>query len=68
MEFCHLDVWNTSEAASARFDLGGGIALDVRTAEENLQQARLTLARTRVALVQTQIDMQHLTGRLVPDA
>ena len=42
-------------------------ALDVRTAE-NLQRARLTLARTRVALVQTQIDMQHLTGRIVPDA
>ncbi|HVR20149.1 MAG TPA: TolC family protein [Polyangiaceae bacterium] len=56
------------EAARARFELGGGIALDVRTAEENLQRARLTLARTRVALVQTQIDMQHLTGRLVPDA
>jgi hypothetical protein len=31
----------------------GGIALDVRTAEENLQPARLTLARTRVALIQT---------------
>ncbi|HEX6277364.1 MAG TPA: TolC family protein [Polyangiaceae bacterium] len=58
----------THEAAKARFDLGGGIALDVRAAEENLQQARLTLARTRVALVQTQIDMQHLTGRLVPSA
>jgi outer membrane protein TolC len=56
------------EAAKARFELGGGIALDVRTAEENLQQARLTLARTRVALVQTQIEMQHLTGRLVAGA
>jgi outer membrane protein TolC len=54
------------EAAKGRFELGGGIALDVRTAEENLQQARLTLARTRVALVQTQIDMHHLTGSLVP--
>jgi outer membrane protein TolC len=53
------------EAARARFELGGGIALDVRTAEENLQQARLTLARTRLALIQTQIGMQHLTGRLV---
>ncbi len=53
-------------AAKGRFELGGGIALDVRTAEENLQQAQLTLARTRVALVQTQIDMQHLTGRLLP--
>jgi outer membrane protein TolC len=53
------------EAARARFELGGGIALDVRTAEENLQQARLTLARTRLALIQTQIDMQHLTGTLV---
>jgi outer membrane protein TolC len=58
----------THEAAKARYELGGGIALDVRTAEENLQQARLTLARTRVALVQQQIGMQHLTGRLVPDA
>jgi outer membrane protein TolC len=56
------------EAAKARFELGGGIALDVRTAEENLQQARLTLARTRVALVQQQIGVQHLTGKLVPDA
>jgi outer membrane protein TolC len=53
------------EAARARFELGGGIALDVRTAEENLQQARLTLARTRLALIQTQIGMQHLTGTLV---
>ncbi|HEX6766742.1 MAG TPA: TolC family protein, partial [Polyangiaceae bacterium] len=50
------------DAAKARFELGGGIALDVRTAEENLQQARLTLARTRVALIQTQIRMRHLTG------
>jgi outer membrane protein TolC len=55
------------EAARARFDLGGGIALDVRTAEENLQQARLTLARTRVALVQAQIGMKHLTGTLVKE-
>jgi outer membrane protein TolC len=55
------------EAARARFELGGGIALDVRTAEENLQQARLTLARTRLALIQTQIGMQHLTGTLVTD-
>jgi outer membrane protein TolC len=55
------------EAARARFELGGGIALDVRTAEENLQQARLTLARTRLVLIQTQIGMQHLTGTLVTD-
>ena len=56
------------EAAKARFELGGGIALDVRTAEENLQLARLTLARTRVALIQTQIGVRHLAGTLVPDA
>jgi outer membrane protein len=55
------------EAAKARFELGGGIALDVRTAEENLQLARLTLARTRVALIQTQIGVRHLAGTLVPD-
>ena len=55
------------EAARARYELGGGIALDVRTAEENLQQARLTLARTRILLIQNQIEMQHLAGTLVPN-
>jgi len=56
------------EAARERFELGGGIALDVRTAEENLQQARLTLARTRIVLIQTQIGMRHLAGTLVPNS
>jgi outer membrane protein TolC len=55
------------EAARGRFELGGGIALEVKQAEEDLQQARLSLARTRVDLVQAQIAMQHLAGTLAPN-
>jgi hypothetical protein len=43
-------------------------ALRNSIAEETLQEARLTLARTRVALVPQQIGLSHLTGALVPGA
>jgi outer membrane protein TolC len=55
------------EAAKARFELGGGIAIQVQQAEEELRRARLSLARTRIDLVQTQILVRHLAGTLVRD-
>lgn len=54
----------TYEAARARYELGGGIAIEVQQAEEDLRQARLSAARTRAELVAAQIAMQHLAGTL----
>jgi outer membrane protein len=53
------------EAAKGRFELGGGIALQVQQAEEELRRARLSLARNRVELVQAEILVRHLAGTLV---
>ena len=53
------------EAARARFELGGGIAIQVQQAEEDLRRARLSLARTRVDLVQAEIAVRHLANTLV---
>jgi outer membrane protein TolC len=55
------------EAARGRFELGGGIALQVQQAEEELRRARLSLARTRVDLVQAEILVRHLAGTLARD-
>jgi outer membrane protein len=55
------------EAAKGRFELGGGIALQVQQAEEDLRRARLSLARTRVDLVQAEIVVRHLAGTLARD-
>jgi outer membrane protein TolC len=55
------------EAARGRFELGGGIAIEVQQAEEELRRARLSLARTRVELVQAQINVRHLAGTLARD-
>lgn len=55
------------EAAKGRFELGGGIALQVQQAEEDLRRARLSLARTRVDLVQAEIVVRHLAGALTRD-
>ncbi len=52
------------EAARARYELGGGIPIEVQQAEEDLRQARLSAARTRAELVAAQIAMQHLAGTL----
>jgi len=52
------------EAARAKYELGGGIAIEVQQAEEDLRQARLSAARTRAELVAAQIAMQHLAGTL----
>lgn len=53
------------EAARARFELGGAIAIQVQQAEEEVRRARLRLARARVDLVQSQIIAAHLAGELV---
>jgi outer membrane protein len=55
------------EAAKARFELGGGIAIQVQQAEEELRRSRLSLARTRVDLVQAEILVRHLAGTLARD-
>jgi outer membrane protein TolC len=53
------------EAAKGRFELGGGIAIQVQQAEEDLRRARLSLARTRIDLVQAELLVRHLAGTLV---
>ncbi|HEY3497257.1 MAG TPA: TolC family protein [Polyangiaceae bacterium] len=55
------------EAARARFELGGGIAIQVQQAEEDLRRARLSLARTRVELVQAEIVVRHLANTLASE-
>jgi outer membrane protein len=55
------------EAAKGRYELGGGIAIQVQQAEEDLRRARLSLARTRVDLVQAEIGVRHLAGTLVAE-
>jgi outer membrane protein TolC len=53
------------EAARARFELGGAIAIQVQQAEEEVRRARLRLARARVDSIQARIISEHLAGALL---
>lgn len=56
----------THEAERARFELGQSIPIQVQQAEDDLKQAELRVTRARVDMVQSQIQLDHLTGRLIP--
>lgn len=53
------------EAERARFELGQSIPVQVQQAEEEVRRARLRVARARVDLVEQQIAVLHLSGRLL---
>jgi outer membrane protein TolC len=53
------------EAERSRFELGEGIPIQVQTAEEDVRRAKLRVARARVDLAVSQLDLLHLSGRLV---
>ncbi|HET9957323.1 MAG TPA: TolC family protein [Polyangiaceae bacterium] len=55
-----------AEAERQRFRAGASIALQVQQAENSLLQAELRLERARVDLIESQVDMDHLTARLLP--
>ena len=55
----------TSDAERARFEFGQSIAIQVQQAEEDLRRAQLRVARARVDLVETQVVVSHLGGRLL---
>jgi outer membrane protein len=52
-------------AAHARLGTGSATALAVLQAEQDLRGARLRVARARVDLVESDINLAHLTGRLL---
>jgi outer membrane protein TolC len=54
-----------AEAERQRFLAGASIAITVQQAEDSLRQARLRLERARVDWTQAEIDLAHLSGRLL---
>jgi outer membrane protein TolC len=54
-----------AEASRQRFTAGAAIAIEVQQAEDSLRQARLRLERARVDWTQAEIDLAHLSGRLL---
>lgn len=54
-----------AEAERQRFTAGASIAIVVQQAEDSLRQAKLRLERARVDWTQAEIDLAHLSGRLL---
>jgi outer membrane protein TolC len=54
-----------AEAERERYDLGAAIFVQVREAEEAVREADLRTTRARVDLVLAQLELDHLTGRLL---
>jgi outer membrane protein TolC len=54
-----------SEAERARFRAGASIAVQVQQAEDSLRQALLRVQRAKVDLVEAEIKLLHLRGRLL---
>lgn len=54
-----------AEAERERYNLGAGIFVQVREAEESVRQADLRTVRARVDLVQARLELDHLTGKLL---
>jgi outer membrane protein len=54
-----------AEAERQRFSAGASIAIVVQQAEDSLRQAKLRLERARVDWTQAEIDLAHLSGRLL---
>ena len=51
-------------AESARFELGQSIPIQVRQAEDELRRARLRVTRARVDVIQEQVTLAHVQGKL----
>ncbi len=61
-----VDLAQQQVAATRRkYEVGTAIALEVAQAEDTLRQARLRLVRARVDRVQTDVGIDHVTGRLL---
>jgi outer membrane protein TolC len=54
-----------AEAERQRLSAGASIAIVVQQAEDSLRQAKLRLERARVDWTQAEIDLAHLSGRLL---
>jgi outer membrane protein TolC len=54
-----------TEAEQARFAAGASVALEVRQAEDSWSQAQFRLQRAKVDLVEADIKLLHLRGRLL---
>jgi outer membrane protein len=54
-----------ADAERQRFTAGASIAIVVQQAEDSLRQAKLRLERARVDWTQAEIDLAHLSGRLL---
>lgn len=52
------------DAESARFELGQTIPIQVRQAEDELRRARLRVTRARVDVIEEQVLIAHLSGKL----
>lgn len=53
-------------AESGRFELGQSIPIQVRQAEDELRRARLRVTRARVDVIEEQVALAHLQGKLAP--
>lgn len=54
-----------AEAERERYNLGAAIFVQVREAEEAVREAELRTTRARVDLVQAELKLQNLTGKLI---
>jgi outer membrane protein len=54
-----------ADAERQRFTAGASIAIVVQQAEDSLRQARLRFERARVDWTQAEVDLAHLSGRLL---
>jgi outer membrane protein TolC len=54
-----------TEASKARFSAGASVALEIRQAEDSWRQAQLRLQRAKVDLIEADIKLLHLRGRLL---
>lgn len=52
-------------AQNERFDIGVAIAVEVQQAQDELRQAQLRTVRARVDVVESEIERDHATGRLL---
>ena len=54
-----------AEAERDRYELGAAIFVLVREADDAVREARLRTTRARVDLIQAQLELDHLTGKLI---
>jgi len=54
-----------AQAERERYELGAAIFVQVREAEEAVREAELRAVRARVDLAQAELELDHLTGKLI---